>query len=172
MKEIYQRPPTLTNVRISNLGNVQRWSRVHGWRTQKQSVGTGGQRYVNVAKEDYSKQTTICVAKEVAKLFLPPPPEFDETINILKIIHKDGDRANNCFTNLMWKIALRSDKKAQRTNHLYNPFTKKQGEALLTLRARGWAMSDLMARFPQFNANQLTNLFKNRLAEWKKGRND
>ena len=59
-----------------------------------QTLGKNGYRYVTLYSNNSSKK--LYVHRLLAELFIPNP-EGKRTVN-----HKDGDKTNNCLSNLEW----------------------------------------------------------------------
>lgn len=79
---------------ISTAGSIR------SFRTRKMLTPTFNQQGYHKVKlrfegADYTRQ----VNQLVAEAFLPPPPRRD----FVSVIHLDGDKTNNHFTNLMWR---------------------------------------------------------------------
>lgn len=86
---------------VSNLGNVKSLSRVigtffHHDRILKQSKTKDGYLKVRLSDKSSNQDTTQRVHRLVATAFISNPNHL-ETFN-----HKDGNKENNCVSNLEW----------------------------------------------------------------------
>lgn len=82
--------------------------------------------YASVREGRRIKTTGIHVA--VARAFVD---NADPELNIM-VNHKDGDRCNNCASNLEWCTASQNQKHAYETGLRKKPYGSKNGRCLLT----------------------------------------
>lgn len=86
-------PGTKGRIEVSNEGNVRSLLRGHPQPLKTQTDNKGYQR-LRVTIEGQKRSYKI--HREVAKAFIPNPN------NLPQVNHKDGNKNNNCVTNLEW----------------------------------------------------------------------
>jgi hypothetical protein len=86
-------PGTKGCIEVSNEGNVRSLLRGHPQPLKTQTDNKGYQRLrVTIEGQKHSYR----IHREVAKAFIPNPN------NLPQVNHKDGNKNNNCVTNLEW----------------------------------------------------------------------
>lgn len=91
MKEIWK--DYIYNYQISNLGGFK--NKVTQ-KIYKPRLNSNGRYYVCVSLGNRKKYKTILIHRAVAETFIPNP------YNKPEVNHKDGNKQNNCETNLEW----------------------------------------------------------------------
>lgn len=95
---------------VSNYGNVKSFKYRPEGNLLKLSIDKGG--YLSCTLYDFNKKThSFKVHRLVGFAFIPNP------LNLLKINHIDGNRANNCVLNLEWC----DDSHNNKHRHVLNP---------------------------------------------------
>ena len=109
------------------------------------STPRNGYPYVNV------NGVRFCIHTLVARAFLPPKPEWAQTVN-----HKDGNKNNNCVDNLEWMTYKDNNKHARK-----NLLNKQHGERCNLTKFSDDAIDAvrILARSDRFTYSELAELF-------------
>ena len=94
--KIYQLNFDSSGLLVSNFGKIKRFD----WEDRSISDNGAGYKKVaihNLSKDKKFKMKNLYLHRIVAELFLPKPLEHQTQVN-----HIDGDKTNNCVTNLEW----------------------------------------------------------------------
>lgn len=101
---------------VSSDGRVRRTVDHRGKRVDREISQKVAQRYLDVCLSAHNKKGSHRVHRLVAMAFLGPAPSEKHQVN-----HIDGDRLNNCVTNLEWCTASENVRHARDTGLVLNP---------------------------------------------------
>lgn len=142
MEEIFKEIPGYKNYKISNLGNVLATSRrIHV--VMKLRRGNSGYYQVNLFSG--KKARTFLIHRLVAMRFVDGYSEG------LEVNHIDGNKLNNCFTNLEWVTKKQNKQHAIKTglvnfvgeNHPLSVLTDKNVIDIVNLRNSGMGLREI-----------------------------
>lgn len=91
-------PETNGNYSVCNDGTVLSYAQRDQGKPLKGAMTAAGYRSVGLYAEEGGKSQTHLVHRLVCRAFHGPPPSNEHT----DVRHLDGDKANNCASNLAW----------------------------------------------------------------------
>lgn len=134
MKEIWM--PVIeaeSDYEVSNIGrfrgkgrfvNYPKWKRFVDGKIRKISINVNNYHTVSIKLK--GKEKTLFIHKEVAKAFIPNPENKKE------VNHKDGDKNNNCVSNLEWVTRHENIEHAFRNKLIVPAVGENQSNTVLT----------------------------------------
>lgn len=133
MKEVWKDIPNWKNYQASNLGRIKSKERytiiAHGAKRHElekiMSSHDDKDGYQTLMLSQNGKRKMLKVHRLVTQTFISNPENKPE------VNHKDGNKANNCITNLEWNTTLENQKHAFATG-LKNSTAENNGRAKLT----------------------------------------
>ena len=101
MEEVWVQSPTYEKYEVSNMGNVRH--KDHRDRIRRLQINKRN-GYAYLPMNYNGKFKNVRVHRMVAEAFLPKPDGKDF------VNHKDGNKANNCVSNLEWCTASENER--------------------------------------------------------------
>lgn len=147
---------------ISNLGRVQGRS----GKIMKSYISNNYLQIVVRLKGKNSKSKVLKIHREVAKAFIPNPN------NLPQVNHKDGNKTNNCVSNLEWCTNKENTMHAFKTGLAKNPGGCDTSTHKLTEADIIWIRQHYIPKDSEFGCRNLSkkfNISHSRISEIVRG---